>query len=214
MSVADLRRKYTLGGIDHTDLAKDPIEQFTRWFDTAQNNSPGEWFEANAMTLATAASNGEVTARIVLLKHYDHQGFTFYTNYNSQKGQQLADNPNASLVFYWGHLERQIRINGKVKQLLHEQSEAYFHSRPRGSQLGALASNQSQIIPDRNTLEQGLRDLETKYENKTIPLPDWWGGYRLEPSAIEFWQGRDNRLHDRFRYAYRKTTWTVERLSP
>ncbi|MEM9485043.1 MAG: pyridoxamine 5'-phosphate oxidase [Cyanobacteria bacterium P01_F01_bin.116] len=214
MSIADLRRKYTLGGIDHGDLADDPIEQFTRWFEDAQNNSPGEWFEVNAMTLATAAANGEVSARIVLLKHYDHQGFTFYTNYNSQKGQQLADNPNASLVFYWGHLERQIRINGKVKQLPHEQSEAYFHSRPRGSQLGALASNQSQVIPNRNNLEQGLRDLEAKYANKPIPLPDWWGGYRLEPSAVEFWQGRDNRLHDRFHYTCRNTVWIKERLAP
>ncbi len=214
MSLDEMRRRYTMSGLDHTDLADSPIEQFTNWLDSAKAVPSPDWFEVNAMTLSTADASGYVSSRIVLLKGFSDQGFNFYTNYQSQKGKQLLDNDKASLLFYWGHLERQIRINGTVKKLPFEQSQAYFHSRPRGSQLGAIASAQSDVIAERSMLEQKMRALEAQYADQEVPMPEWWGGYVLAPTEIEFWQGRDNRLHDRFRYTQHNHEWLIERLAP
>ena len=210
-SIADLRQNYTLAGLSETDLNCDPLEQFNVWFQQALD---ADLLEPNAMTLATATPEGKPTARIVLLKGVDKRGFVFYTNYESQKGRQLIANPYAALVFLWDKLERQIRIEGKVVKLDIEESEAYFHSRPKASQLGAWASDQSRIIPNREVLEQKLTELQTKYENKTVPIPEHWGGFRVIPNRIEFWQGRPNRLHDRLVYDLNDGNWQINRLSP
>ena len=211
-SIADLRQNYTLAGLSEADLVFDPIAQFNIWFQQALD---GDLIEPNAMTLATATSDGKPSARIVLLKGVDPRGFVFYTNYESQKGQELIANPYAALVFHWDKLERQVRIEGRVTKLAKEESEAYFHSRPKASQLGAWASAQSRAIANREVLEQKLADLQTQYQDETIPIPEHWGGFRVIPSRVEFWQGRPSRLHDRLVYNLQDDgSWQIKRLSP
>lgn len=212
MSIADLRREYALARLDETDVSHDPIVEFARWFAEAQE---AEVLEVNAMTLATATAAGVPSARIVLLKAFDERGFVFFTDYRSRKGGELEANPRAALVFYWGELERQVRITGGVALTSREESEEYFRSRPLGSRLGAWASHQSRVIPGRTVLEQDLRDVEERFGDGEVPLPPHWGGYRLVPDVIEFWQGRASRLHDRIRYTREVgKRWRVERLSP
>ncbi|MCS6813813.1 MAG: pyridoxamine 5'-phosphate oxidase [Cyanobacteria bacterium] len=211
-TIADLRRDYTLAGLDESQVHVDPIQQFRQWFDQAvAANLP----EPNAMTLATATPDGIPNARIVLLKDLDERGFVFYTNYHSQKGQELAANPRAVLVFLWTELERQVRVGGAVEQVSAEESDAYFQSRPLGSRLGAWASAQSQVIANRAQLEQQLITVTNTYADGHVPRPPHWGGYRVMPTTIEFWQGRPNRLHDRLLYSRQADgTWTISRLSP
>lgn len=190
----------------------NPFAQFQRWFQAAQDAGLSL---PNAMTLATATREGRPSARFVLLKGFDEQGFVFFTNYESHKGRELTENPYAALVFYWDPLHRQVRISGSVTRISREESDRYFHSRPTGSQLSAAASRQSRVIPDRQALEKAYRELETRCEGTAIPLPPYWGGYRVAPDTIEFWQGRENRLHDRLLYMRRSDgTWQIERLSP
>lgn len=210
--VADLRQNYTRQILLEQDVNPNPFLQFQVWFTQA---CEAHAIEPNAMTLATVTSEGKPSARIVLLKDFDPQGFVFYTNFQSRKGQELAQHPVAALVFWWGELERQVRIEGDITPVSEAEAEAYFQSRPRGSQLGAWVSNQSQVIPNRDVLETRLQQLEREYGDRPIPRPSHWGGYRLVPSYFEFWQGRPNRLHDRL--CYRQTspnTWNIERLSP
>ncbi len=211
-SVADLRKDYTLQGLRETDALPNPFQQFQKWFDQAL---AAQLTEPNAMTLATATQSGKPSARMVLLKDFDERGFVFYTNYKSHKGQELAENPQAALVFWWAELERQVRISGQVEKLSNQESDEYFHSRPFSSRLGAWASAQSQVISDRVVLELRLQELQTEYENKDVPRPPHWGGFRVIPTVIEFWQGRPNRLHDRLDYRrLNDGRWLIERLSP
>ncbi|MEO1465543.1 MAG: pyridoxamine 5'-phosphate oxidase [Cyanobacteria bacterium J06633_1] len=212
-SIANLRQNYTLAGLAEADVDADPIKQFNLWFQQALD---ADLTEPNAMTLATATPDGKPTARIVLLKGVSDRGFVFYTNYESQKGQQLIANPHAALVFLWQKLERQIRIEGRVEKLSTAESAEYFHSRPKASQLGAWTSDQSRVIPNREVLEQKQADLEAQYsDDATIPLPPHWGGFRVVPSRIEFWQGRPSRLHDRLVYDLQADgNWSINRLSP
>ena len=210
--VARLRKQYTRSGLDESEAAPDPIEQFRGWFEDAL---AADLHEPNAMTLATATPEGRSSARIVLVKGFDERGFVFYTNYGGRKARELEANPYCALVFYWGELERQVRVEGRVSRVSEEESDAYFASRPRGSRLGAWASKQSRPVGDRGTLERRLRELEREYEGREIPRPPFWGGYRVEPEIIEFWQGRENRLHDRL--LYRRSVdggWIRERLQP
>jgi pyridoxamine 5'-phosphate oxidase len=213
MSIADLRREYARARLDEADVSHDPFVEFARWFAEAQE---AQVPDPNAMTLATAAADGSPSARIVLLKAFDDRGFVFFTDYRSRKGAELEANPRAALVFYWGELDRQVRITGGVTLVSREDSERYFRSRPLGSRLGAWASHQSRVIPGRAALEGDLRDVEARFGDGDVPLPPHWGGYRVEPDAIEFWQGRESRLHDRIRYAREGggREWKVERLSP
>jgi pyridoxamine 5'-phosphate oxidase len=206
-----LRKEYARAGLRESDADRDPIEQFRRWFDEAL---AAILHEPNAMTLATATPDGRPSARIVLLKGFDERGFVFYTNFEGRKGEELAANPRAALVLYWGELERQVRIEGRVSRVPDEESDAYFEGRPRGSQLGAWASEQSRPARDRGVLEERLRELEAEYGDREVPRPPFWGGYRVEPEVIEFWQGRENRLHDRLRYRRSDEGWKVERLQP
>lgn len=235
MAIADLRREYSIGGLDRADLDANPLTQFGVWFNQAAARHPGSrlrkvgialfklWHavlghapaDVNAMTLATVAPDGTPSARTVLLKGADSRGFVFYTNYDSRKGRELAGNSKASLVFFWAEDERQICVTGPVTKLPREESEHYFHSRPRGSQLGAWASQQSTVVPDRAFLEQAWEQVANRFEKKAIPLPPNWGGYVLTPARIEFWQGRPSRLHDRFCYTkLADGNWQLERLAP
>ena len=200
MEFKELRKEYETQGINDAEMLDDPMATFRNWFQVAADSCNEDLFEANAMTLATADLSGMVTARVVLLKGIDADSIRFYTNYESTKGKQLAENPQASVNFHWAHLGRQVRIRGSVAKTTREDSEQYFHSRPRGSQLGAIASQQSSVIESRESLEQIRADLEKKYEGQEIPLPDFWGGYALTPVVIEFWQGRLDRMHDRVVY--------------
>lgn len=211
MSLADLRKDYSLSGLLEKDLARDPFRQFEKWFQEAE---AAKLVEPNAMTLATATKDGRPSARTVLLKGVDGRGFVFYTNYESRKGRELAENPRASLVFPWIALERQVVVEGSLTKLTREESAAYFHSRPRASQLGAWVSQQSSIITGRAVLEDAMKALEKKHAGAEIPLPPAWGGYRLAPESVEFWQGRRSRLHDRLRYRREAGAWIVERLAP
>ena len=211
VSVADLRREYALARLDEKDVSRDPIAEFARWFAEAQ---AAEVEEPNAMVLATATPDGAPSARVVLLKGFDERGFVFFTDYRSQKGAELEANPRAALVLHWSELERQVRITGDVTRTSAEESEAYYRSRPLGSRLGAWVSHQSQAIPSRDVLEGGLREVERRFAGGEVPLPPYWGGYRVKPGAIEFWQGRQNRLHDRVRYVREGKTWRIERLAP
>lgn len=210
-SIADLRLNYTRQSLLESDIHPDPIYQFQTWFDQA---IAANLLEPNAMTLATATPSGTPSARIVLLKGFDQRGFVFYTNYNSHKGQELTANPQAALVFLWGELERQVRIEGAVEKIADGETEAYFQSRPHSSQLGAWASEQSRVIPNREVLEQRLTNLTEDYQDQAVPRPLHWGGFRVIPRAIEFWQGRPSRLHDRLRYRLEAGVWIIERLSP
>jgi pyridoxamine 5'-phosphate oxidase len=211
-TIADLRRDYTLQGLSKVDVDSNPFVQFFKWFDQARN---AQIIEPNAMTVATATADGIPSARIVLLKDFDERGFVFYTNYNSHKAQELITNPQASLVFWWGELERQIRISGTVEKVSQQESDEYYYSRPFTSRLGAWASNQSQTIPNREVLEQKLEELKAAYPNQDIQRPPHWGGFRVIPKEIEFWQGRSSRLHDRLRYRLLPSnSWVIERLSP
>jgi pyridoxamine 5'-phosphate oxidase len=209
--IADLRKNYTQAGLLETDASTDPFQQFKIWFEQAV---AANLLEPNAMTLATVTAEGKPSARIVLLKGFDDRGFVFYTNYNSQKGSELQQCPNAALVFLWGDLERQVRIEGKVELVDITEATAYFHSRPASSQLGAWASAQSTVIADRSVLETKLQELELEYADREIPKPAHWGGFRVIPQEIEFWQGRPSRLHDRLRYQLVDGEWRLDRLAP
>jgi pyridoxamine 5'-phosphate oxidase len=207
--VARLRKEYTRAGLEEAE--PDPIEQFRRWFD---ETLAAGLHEPNAMTLATAAPDGRPSARVVLLKGFDERGFVFYTNYEGRKGEELEANPNCALVFYWGELERQVRVEGRASRVPKRESDEYFGSRPRGSQLGAWASEQSRPVGGREVLEEQLRGLEAEYAGREVPRPPFWGGYRVEPEVIEFWQGRENRMHDRLVYRRSGGGWGRERLQP
>ncbi len=211
MSLAHLRKDYNLAGLVEKDLARDPFRQFDKWF---QEATAAKIEEPNAMVLTTATRDGRPSVRTVLLKSVDGRGFVFFTNYESRKGRELEANPRASVLFHWNVLERQVIIEGTVTKVAREESEAYFHSRPLTSQLAAWASQQSSIISGRPVLEGNLKALEKKYAGLEVPLPPHWGGFRLAPESVEFWQGRRSRLHDRLRYRREKDSWTVERLSP
>jgi len=207
-----LRESYTRAGLDERDAAADPFEQFGHWMQDAVASGLRE---PNAMTLATVREDGSPDARIVLLKDASPAGFAFFTNHESAKGQQLAGRAEAALVFFWADLERQIRIAGVCARLSREESQHYFDTRPRGSQLGAWASRQSEVVSGREVLERQMAECVNQYDGQDVPLPPHWGGYRLAPRAIEFWQGRPNRLHDRLRYRKNENNeWILERLSP
>jgi pyridoxamine 5'-phosphate oxidase len=208
----DLQSGDTLQGLSETDVASDPFRQFEVWYSDAL---AANLMQPNAMTLATASKDGKPSARIVLLKGFDKRGFVFYTNYESRKGQELAQNPWAALVFLWAELQRQVRIEGWVEKCSAEDSDLYFQSRPLGSRLGACVSQQSQVISSREILESCLQELMVENADRSIARPPYWGGYRLSPTSVEFWQGRPSRLHDRLRYRLLDNgSWLIERLSP
>jgi pyridoxamine 5'-phosphate oxidase len=235
MSIADVRREYSLTGLRRSDLDPDPISQFKKWFDQASGArasgkvrkffirlykalllaSGTEPLDLTAMTLATADKQGRPSARVVLLKGVDQRGFVFYTNYESRKGRELAENAHAAVVFYWPDQERQVCVAGEISKVPEAESDAYFKGRPRGSRIAAWASKQSAAIRDRAALEERWKQAEAQYAGQDVPRPAFWGGYLLSPTRLEFWQGRPNRLHDRFRYTLQPDkTWLIERLSP
>jgi pyridoxamine 5'-phosphate oxidase len=199
-------------GLSEGDVDPDPLVEFRRWYRLAEESGVPQ---PDAMTLATATADGAPSARMVLLKGVDDQGFVFFTNYESRKARELAENPRAALILYWVALRRQVRVTGRVELVTAEESEAYFRSRPFGSRLAAWASRQSSLIPDRSVLEDEYRRLEAEYADGDVPLPPFWGGYRVTPDTVEFWKGRENRLHDRLRYRRGdRGEWVIERLSP
>ncbi len=205
------RRDYLTATLDEADVSPDPIEQFGIWMEQAL---AANVLDVEAMALATVSGDGMPSARVVLLRGCDARGFSFYTNYESRKGTDLAVNSKCALVFHWREIERQVRIQGKAKRVSEEESEKYFATRPRGSQLGAWASTQSAVLNNRQELEQRWQALEAHYAAREIPRPAFWGGYRVEPEMIEFWQGRRSRLHDRLCYLKTKDGWKIERLAP
>ncbi|MBW8686236.1 pyridoxamine 5'-phosphate oxidase [Chitinophaga rhizophila] len=209
--VADLRKDYRLASLDEQDVAPDPLQQFERWWKDA---TTGQLEEPNAMTLATSTPDGFPSARIVLLKSFDEEGFVFFTNYESQKAQDIAANPNVSLLFFWKELERQVRIYGTVSRTSSEISDEYYNSRPMGSRVGAIASPQSRIIPGRAFLEDSVRIVAERYVLEDPKRPVYWGGYVVKPVKVEFWQGRSSRLHDRILYSQEGGKWIIDRLAP
>lgn len=214
MTLHELRRNYTFGELTRAGLSPDPIEQFQKWFDELRQADLPEWFESNAMTLSTCRDSGGVSSRIVLLKSISSQGFTFFSNYRSAKAKQLEANPRAALNFFWPMFERQVRIEGQVHKVASDISDDYFQQRPRRSQLGAIASPQSEVIGESELLAQRVEELEKQYLNQTIPRPAHWGGFILTPDVFEFWQGKPSRLHDRFQYRWTSASWKIERLAP
>lgn len=212
MDLGELRREYTRAGLDREHLDPDPICQFSVWFEQAKS---AQLIEPNAMTVATVGEGGIPSTRAVLLKAYDARGFVFFTNYESRKAKELAANPNASLHFPWFGLERQVIVIGRAERISTSESAKYFMSRPHGSQLGAWVSTQSTVISSRNLLEMKLAEMKRKFREGKVPAPDFWGGIRVAPESVEFWQGRPNRLHDRFRYTRDEgATWRIDRLAP
>lgn len=212
MALADMRKDYGLAGLLEQDLARDPFRQFEKWFEEAV---AAKITEPNAMSLATTGDDGRPSVRTVLLKHCDGRGFVFYTNYESRKGRELARGGRAALLFPWVALERQVIAEGAITRVAREEADVYFHSRPRASQLAAWASPQSAVIAGRSVIEESYRAVEQKYEGREVPLPPHWGGFRLDPDRVEFWQGRRSRLHDRLRYRREPAgDWLVERLAP
>ena len=212
MDITHLRQEYTRMGLSRQNLNADPIQQFKQWF---QEASLADVPEPNAMTLATVSEAGYPSVRTVLLKQVDQQGLVFFSNYGSRKAQQIDKNPNVALHFLWKEVERQVKIEGRASQISPAESLLYFRSRPRGSQIGAWCSAQSQTIDSREVLEQEFVAISQRFEDQEIPLPDFWGGYRIVPHRFEFWQGRPNRLHDCFVYLYQANqSWSIERLAP
>lgn len=209
--IHSIRKDYTLHSLDTKDVNNDAIAQFKIWFEAAIK---AEVNEPNAMVLSTISEGKYPHSRVVLVKDISTNGFTFFTNYESHKGQQLIENPMASLLFFWPELERQVRIEGEVSKISKQESEKYFHSRPVGSQIGAHVSPQSKVIPNRAFLEEKQKELENQFKEKIIPLPDNWGGFGLKPTSIEFWQGRSSRLHDRLLYTIVNGKWHIDRLAP
>ena len=209
--IEDMRKEYTKNGIDEQNMNSDPFDQFESWFDDAKKS---QVIEANAVILSTANKDGRPSSRVVLIKHIDDNGFIFYTNYESAKAKGMDVNKDVSVNFVWHPLQRQINIQGFTEKVDRKVSELYFHSRPRGSQLGALVSPQSTVIASRQVLEDRLAELDARYQDEPIPLPENWGGIRIIPTRFEFWQGRDNRLHDRFEYILQNDQWLSQRLAP
>ena len=210
--IADIRKDYRLKNFSEADAAADAIQQFTAWWNDAVAS---EIDEVNALTLATATKDGKPSARIVLLKGYDDNGFVFFTNYKSHKGEELAQNPQACMVFFWKELERQVKIEGLIEKVSEKESDEYYFSRPIGSQVGAWCSPQSSVISSRNVIEENVKKYEAQFANTPITRPSHWGGYRLKPQLVEFWQGRPSRLHDRLQYTLQTAgSWKIERLAP
>lgn len=208
--IVSLRKSYASGVLDEASVSTDPVAMFAEWMHAAVE---AEIEEANGMALATASKDGVPSVRIVLLRGFDQRGFAFYTNYESAKGQELLENPQAAATFWWRPLDRQVRVAGRVEKVARAESDAYFHSRPRGHQLSAWASPQSRVVKGREELQARSSEVETLFPGE-VPLPDFWGGYRLIPNRIEFWQGRENRLHDRFLFERQQSGWSVARLAP
>lgn len=211
MTIASLRKEYRLAALGEQDVNPDPIAQFQRWFQEAQE---AQCNEPNAMTLATCTPDAYPSARMVLLKGVDSRGFVFFTDYRSRKGQELADNPHAALCFFWHELERQVRVSGAVQRITRAESLEYFESRPRGARVGAWVSHQSQVLPSREVLDREVAAMTARFADGEVPLPEHWGGFRVLPEEFEFWQGRESRLHDRIAYARESGRWGHLRLSP
>ena len=209
--IASIRRDYQMASLDEAASAASPMDQFTHWWEDATTSNIDE---VNAFVLSTVDANRAPASRVVLLKGYTPEGFIFFTNYDSDKGKEVAANPNVAMNFFWKELERQVRITGTIKKISEEESAEYFHSRPLGSQVGAWSSPQSQIIPNREFLEKSFAENTKKYKEGIVPLPPHWGGYIVHPTQVEFWQGRSSRLHDRIRYSFENHQWTKVRLAP
>ena len=211
VSLEEMRKQYDIAELNQNDLLESPTDMFRNWFEKIEDL---EHIEPNAAILSTSTKKGKPSSRAVLVKEFDERGFVFYTNYKSKKAQEIEVNPYGSLLFYWQEFERQVRIQGKIRKVSRSKSEKYFHSRPRLSQISVLASHQSKTLENREELDKKVKKLEKMYDGKEIPLPDYWGGYILEHRNVEFWQGRRDRLHDRFVYAKHGRIWQIERLAP
>ena len=211
VSLEEMRKQYDIAELNQNDLLESPTDMFRNWFEKIEDL---EHIEPNAAILSTSTKKGKPSSRAVLVKEFDERGFVFYTNYKSKKAQEIEVNPYGSLLFYWQDFERQVRIQGKIRKVSRSKSEKYFHSRPRLSQISVLASHQSKTLENREELDKKVKKLEKMYDAKEIPLPDYWGGYILEHRNVEFWQGRRDRLHDRFVYTKHGRIWQIERLAP
>jgi pyridoxamine 5'-phosphate oxidase len=211
--LSDYRKSYEKSELTEASIKENPMEQFQKWFHEVEATDGVD--EPNAMTVSTIGLDGFPKSRVVLMKRFTFEGFIFYTNYQSEKGRAIAANPSVCLSFFWPNLERQVIIKGKTEKIAENLSDGYFESRPKGSQLGAVVSDQSEVVPSREHLEGKLKELEQEYEGKEVPRPDYWGGFLVRPISIEFWQGRPNRLHDRIRYTLQEDfDWKIERLAP